>query len=69
MKFVLNIGSFIVSIYFPNANNTFYGNRFKFYYIIYTNHFERPDIKATICKINNFFPFLPVSVLNPIEHK
>ena len=24
------------------------------YYIIYTNHFDRPDIKATICKINNF---------------
>ena len=23
-------------------------------YIIYTNHFDRPDIKAAICKINNF---------------
>ena len=25
------------------------------YYIIYTNHFDRPGITATICKINNFF--------------
>ena len=24
------------------------------YYIIYTNHFDRADIKATICKINCF---------------
>ena len=24
------------------------------YYIIYANHFGRPGIKATICKINNF---------------
>ena len=24
------------------------------YYIIYTNHFERPSIKSTIGKINNF---------------
>ena len=24
------------------------------YYIIYTNHFDRPDIKATLGKINNF---------------
>ena len=24
------------------------------YYIIYTNHFDRPGIKVTICKINNF---------------
>ena len=25
------------------------------YYFIYTNHFDRPGIKTTICKINNFF--------------
>ena len=25
------------------------------FYIIYTNHFDRPDIKATICKTNNLF--------------
>ena len=24
------------------------------YHIIYTNHFDRPDIKVAICKINNF---------------
>ena len=24
------------------------------YYIIFTNPFDRPGIKATICKINNF---------------
>ena len=24
------------------------------YYIIYTNDFDRPGIKATICKANNF---------------
>ena len=24
------------------------------YYIIYANHFDRPEIKATVCKINNF---------------
>ena len=24
------------------------------YYIIYTNHFDRPGIKATVCKIKNF---------------
>ena len=24
------------------------------YYIIYTNDFDRPGIKSTICKINNF---------------
>ena len=24
------------------------------YYIIYTSHFDRPGIKATICKINSF---------------
>ena len=24
------------------------------YYVIYTNHFDRPGIKVTICKINNF---------------
>ena len=24
------------------------------YYIIYANHFDRPDIKVTILKINNF---------------
>ena len=24
------------------------------YYIIYTNHFDRPAMKATICKIDNF---------------
>ena len=23
-------------------------------HIVYTNHFDRPGIKATICKINNF---------------
>ena len=23
-------------------------------YIIYTNHFDTPGIKATICKMNNF---------------
>ena len=24
------------------------------YYIIYTNHFDRPGVKATICKIKKF---------------
>ena len=24
------------------------------FYIIYTNHFDRPGIKGTLCKINNF---------------
>ena len=24
------------------------------HYIIYTNHFDRPGVKATICRINNF---------------
>ena len=24
------------------------------YYIIYINHFDRPGVKATICKVNNF---------------
>ena len=25
-----------------------------FYYITYSNHFDRPDIKATVGKIDNF---------------
>ena len=32
------------------------------YHIIYNNHFDRPVIKATICKINNSL-LLPVSSL------
>ena len=36
------------------------------YYMIYTNHFDRPGIKATVCKF--FFLFLPVSALNTIVH-
>ena len=37
------------------------------YYIIYTNHFDRPGIKATIFKLATFL-LLPVSDLNTIVH-
>ena len=30
------------------------------YYIIYTNHFDRPGIKAPICKMNNFSIFTSI---------
>ena len=32
---------------------TFYWNKFDCY-VIYSTHFDRPDIKATVGKINNF---------------
>ena len=37
-------------------------------YIFYTNHFDRPSIKAAICKMNNLL-VLSVSALNTIVHK
>ena len=51
--FVLNTGGFVASIYFQNAKNTFNRNRFKCYYIIYTDNIDRFGIKATTFKINN----------------
>ena len=37
------------------------------YHMIYINHFDRPGIKATVYKINNF-SVGPVSALNTIVH-
>ena len=36
-------------------------------YIIYTNHFDRPGIKAIICKLTIFL-LLPLSALNSTLH-
>ena len=35
-----------------------------FYYIIYTNHFDKSGLKVTVCKMI----LLPVSALNTIVH-
>ena len=38
------------------------------YYVTYANHFDRPGIKATVCKNKNFL-LLPVSAQNTIQLK
>ena len=38
------------------------------YYIIYTNHFDRPDIKATLGKIN-YFPIVTSIRLKYIKYR